>query len=63
MKKSIVLPILFILTVAGFLILSALNKPVYQIITIIIFWVVVLYVLYRLTLLVLVKLRERRQKP
>lgn len=63
MKKNGGILILFILAVAGFIVISMLNQLVYQIFTIFVVWAAVLYVIYRLGLLVWVSLRGRQRKP
>ncbi|KRM30137.1 hypothetical protein LH991_07700 [Schleiferilactobacillus harbinensis] len=63
MKKNGGILILFILAVAGFIVISMLNQSVYQIFTIFVVWSAVLYVVYRLGLLAWVSLRREQRKP
>jgi hypothetical protein len=62
-KKNGGILILFILAVAGFIVISMLNQSVYQIFTIFVVWSAVLYVVYRLGLLAWVSLRREQRKP
>ncbi|MFT8337554.1 hypothetical protein [Schleiferilactobacillus harbinensis] len=62
MKKNSGILILFILAVAGFIVISMLNQSVYQIFTIFVVWSAVLYVVYRLGLLAWVSLRRGQRK-
>ncbi|MCT2908091.1 hypothetical protein EFT87_05380 [Schleiferilactobacillus harbinensis] len=63
MKKNGGILILFILAVAGFIVISMLNQSVYQIFTIFVVWSAVLYVVYRLGLLAWISLRREQRKP
>jgi hypothetical protein len=62
-KKNSGILILFIPAVAGFIVISMLNQSVYQILTIFVVWAAVLYLIYRIGLLVWVSLRGRQRKP